>query len=262
MNTTIYPNRRRRWLTSLFGLSDPAYRRWLRWRKWVLVSILIILSTLFAVWLIGGNFFTLKQIVVVQQVRSQPDVMPLGSIDQKVVAWRGRWLWSDTHAMEEEIQTEFPAVSKAEVHIEFPDRLTVGVLPRVAVCQLVTPDGTFLVDRTGFVFGQIAKPAEFLPTLQIDSKPEVGKAISAAGLRLGLAFVTGLRSSSPSLTAVVIHDGRLDVSLSGPPRIIISEDRSPDLAVEQLQAMLLTFARQQKYPIEVDMRFERPVLRY
>lgn len=261
MNTT-YLNRRRGWLVSLTGVSDPAYRRWLRWRKWVIIGFLACLTILFIVWLVGGKFLTIKEVVVVQQVRSQPDVMPMGSIDQKAVGWRGRWLWTDTSAMQQEILQEFPAVSKAEVSVEFPDRLTVALLPRVAICQLVTPDGVFLVDKSGLVFGQVGEPVSFLPTLQTDSKPEVGKTISTSGLRLALALVTTIRGADRSISQVTMHDGQLDVLLNGPPRILLADQRSPEKSVEEIGALLASFAQQQRYPVEIDMRFDRPVLRY
>jgi hypothetical protein len=100
-----------------------------------------------------------------------------------------------------------------------------------------------------------------LPTLQADTKPQLGKRVSASGVELGLAIVSSLRSSTPALERVSLHDGQLDITLSGPPLIMIKDSKHPAEVIPQLQALLAKFAADHQYPAQVDMRFDRPVLR-
>lgn len=244
------------------GMADPQYRRWLRIRKWVWLTVAAVLVLSVIMWLVSSKFMTVKKVTVVDQVRVLPDVVSVNAITNETKTWQGRWLWTNTHKLEQTILTRYPTVASVEVSSHFPDQLMVTVLPRIPLCQLVTPDGSYLVDRHGFIFARLTQPVDYLPMLQASAKPKVGTTVSTVGLGLGLALISNLRSAQPSLQQVSLHDQQLDVVLDGPPLIMVADSRPSQQVISEINALLKTFAQEQKYPKTVDMRFDRPVLTY
>lgn len=249
-------------LATVIGLSDPGYRRWRKVRRWVWTGFLLVAIIIFVWWAMSTKFLTIKRVVIVDQVHVTPQVVPLEQLGQSADKWRGKWLWADTKKLQSTMLKQFPALASASVSTRFPDTLELRFLPRVALCQLITPTGIYLVDRTGIIFARLDKPTGVLPTLQAATRPVVGKQVSATGVTLGLAIVSAIRNTEPSLQQVSLHDGQLDIKLAGPPLIYIDDNRQPDDVIPELLALLRRFAADNRYPIEVDMRFDRPVLRY
>jgi hypothetical protein len=156
----------------------------------------------------------------------------------------------------------YPSLSTVSIQRHWPDGLELTFLPRVPLCQLVTPSGVYLVDRGGMVFARLPQPVNTLPSLRASSQPAVGQPVSTMGVRLGLQLVTGLRSIQPMVTGVNLHDDQLDIQLSGPPLLLVDAHASSEEVLLQIQVMLAKFASENRYPVQVDMRYDRPVLKY
>lgn len=241
---------------------DWGHRRWHRWKKsiWAAAGIFIIIFSLS--WAVKDRIFTVKRVEIVQQVAVSPDVMPMTDIQNYANRQAGTWLWLKRQGFAAGLLKKYPSVRQAEVVVHFPDTLEIDLLPRVALCQLVTPSGTFLADRSGFVFARLSQAAQKLPQIKTNKQPEIGSTVSSQGLTLSLSLITGLRANQPPLQGIDLHDGQLDVRLDGPPLIMVSEDAQADVVLAQIKALMDKFNNEHRFPQQLDMRFERPVIRY
>jgi hypothetical protein len=246
---------------SITGFSVRS-RRFFKFRRWIWVSLAVLIVLVGSWWLIHDRFLTIKHVDVIQQVEVQPKVVPMAAIQKSLESQQGKWLWLNTTSLSQRMLQQFPSLASVQIISHFPDKLEVDLLPRVPLCQLITPSGVFLVDRQGFIFARLDTMADHLLQLKISSQPEIGKRLSTNGLKLGLVLITTLRTTSPALQQINLHDGQLDVQFEGRLLVMVADTQKSEVVLPQLLALLHDFVTQNKLPVEVDMRYDRPVLRY
>ncbi len=237
-------------------------RRYRKWKVWLVSGSVLLVIILLGWWTISTKFLTVKHVKVLYQVTVAPMVVPQDRVVKTAEQLKGAWIWQETSDMEQKLVADYPPIASVSTTVSWPDTVTMEVLPRVPLCQMVTPQGVYLLDRSGFIFARVESEQEFLPTIQADTRVEVGRQISSNSVSLGLQLINGLRSTQPSLQRLDLHDGQLDVHLDGPPLIYVGDDKSADEVLPQLEVLLKKFVDEDKYPKEVDMRYDRPVLRY
>jgi hypothetical protein len=213
-------------------------------------------------WAIDQRFLTVKQVAVVTLVRVEPDVVNETTITQAANRWRGRWLWVDTTELRQRIKEVQPAVDRVEVSVSWPDQLRVELLPRVPLCQIVTTDGTYLIDRDGVVFASLDQPAANVPRLQAETKPQLGKTVSASGAVLGLAVISSLRGVEPGLKEARLADGQLTFSMQNNMTVIMPDSGQANKLIPEMKVLWQRFEEDKKFPKQLDMRFERPVMKW
>ena len=235
--------------------------------KWLYIIPAIIALVAIA---IGGWQYVNSQVLVIGQVnieqlmQAHPDVAPheqMRNLTQELLG--DSLLMHNDQALIEDWLKRMPAVDKISTHKEYPSTLVIKFIPRVALSQLDTKQGNFLVDRRGNIFAKTAESVEKLPTLTVsDDTLQVGQTISAEGIKLGLMLVEGLRTTEPRLESIVLQKGQLDVTLASNPKILINESRPANTTLLEIETLLNKFKEDKKYPKELDMRYSRPILRY
>jgi cell division septal protein FtsQ len=207
-------------------------------------------------------FFTIDDVSIVEQVGVQPKVVPVKELRQLADGLKGDSLWLLSEQSLRTVWLErFPTIERITVEKRYPGTLVISYVPRVAFCQLVAPNGTYLVDRDGFIFAKSSHPT--LPKLATNEiLAGVGKQTSARGVKLGLNLVDGLRNAEPRVVDVLLRGNQLDITLTGDPKIYISDTRSAGPSLLEIKALLFKFKQENRYPKELDLRFERPLIRY
>src|SRR5690606_30747768 len=198
----------------------------------------------------------------IETIGVQPDVVPRDQMSKLAKLIEGTSLLTlDVERMDKEWREKLTSVTVFEIINKYPQTLEVRYTPRAAYSQLASPDGVFLADRNGYIFAEASSTA--LPKLTTDaSVSEVGKTASAEGIMLGMYLIKGLRNTTPRLQSIVLEEGQLEVKLASSTLILINEERDAVPTTEQIQTLLAKFEQDKKYPKEIDMRFDRPVLRY
>lgn len=231
---------------------------------WVwLLGIIAVLILVGAGWQYAhDSYFAIDGVEIVKEVAVTPDVVPADQLNRLAATLQGTSLLSlDVARLEQEWSDRFPSIERIIIRKNYPDLVEVRYIPRLAYSQLVSPEKNYLVDRSGFIFAESAY--DKVPMLLTDQlEIEVGEQTSSEGLRLGLKLVESLRNANPKLKDIVLKDDQLEVNLAKEPRILIASDRPAEPTIEEIEALLSTFAEEDSYPKEVDLRFARPVLRY
>jgi hypothetical protein len=241
-------------------------------RRWKLVLPLRVI--LGAMLLIGIGFgvrafiqahvFMVKHVTISDVVPIRPNVVPVVDLTRQA----DKMMHQSMLFLSEDYQStalpkRYPMLHDVTIKRQFPDTVLVDYQQRLPTCRVVTSEGVFLVDHDGLLFAKI-DPALVTPlptvTVEVGKTHAVGQIVSARGLLLALNLVENLRG--PAFQQLSLHDGQLDVHFAQPPLVMISDDKDPKMVVAQLRTLLATFVQDKKTPSEVDMRFDRPVLRY
>ena len=242
--------------------SEASIRRWRRWRKWVWLGLAVLLVSSVVWYALSTHLMTIKRIRVQTLVKVSPDVINEEAITRAGQKWRGKWIWTDLSSLKKEVEKSHPSVKLASIGRQWPDTIMVDLLPRVPLCQIVTGDGAFLIDRDGMVFGHLEEPAEKIPQLRAEAQPRVGKTVSASGAVLGLAVISSLRGYAPSLKEAQLHNGQLVFTMQNDMKVMMSDSSPVSVIIPELDALMSRFETDKKFPHELDMRFDRPVLRW
>ena len=243
-------------------LSERRGRRLGKW-VWIIVGLALIGALVLGWQLIQSRLFKVESVQVVQLVGVKPAVVPNDQLQRLANGMQGEsLLLLNDKKLTDDWLTRMPTLESMYIQKEYPNKLIIQYVPRVAYSQLVSPSSAFLVDRKGYIFAK-NDPVDYLPKVMIDQEDiAVGQNTSAKGVRLAQQLVEGLRNTNPRLVNVLLRNGVLEVSMTGDPRLLISESRSAKPTLLELETLFSKFAQEEKFPKEVDMRYDRPVLRY
>lgn len=243
-------------------LSDSRHHRSMKW-VWIVVGILLIVLLVVGWQLLQTRMFRVEVVKVVQLVQSKPHVVPNDQLQKLASGIRGEsLLLMNEQEIAEDWLHRMPALEKMFIKKIYPNQLVIEYVPRVAFSQLVAPSSGYLVDREGYIFAKHT-PVDYLPKVFTDqNNVKVGESTSAKGLRLAQNLIVGLRNTNPRLVSILFHESWLELTMTGDPRIFISGDKAALPTLKEISVLFNKFATDEKYPKEIDMRYDRPVLRY
>lgn len=234
-------------------------RRWV----WVLIGIVTIGILVAILQYTLTQVFKIEKVQVELLVESKPFVAPVEQMNKLAANLKGDSLiLLNEQDIMHDWQTRMPSLEKVYVHKELPNTVIIEYVPRVAYSQLVSPQDTFLVDREGYIFAK-TEQVDYLPKVLTDQEDiAIGTTTSAKGVRLSQHLIEGLRNTNPRLKSILLRDGVLEITMTGDPKLLISDDKAALPTLREINAIFSKFAADEKYAKEVDMRFDRPVLRY
>jgi len=240
---------------------------------WKIFSLLTLLLALLCIYLaLRTDIFLLKKIHLEDEI--SPSLKgKLQKLIQDKVEGESIFFLS-LEELKKEVLTNFPEVKDIFIKKTLPNQLLIKIVERkpVAILQttkLATASGTFpknyfLVDNEGFVF---AKTATFsgLPLLYLpdEEKLFVGKKINQKGVKTAGKIITLLEEKGISVEKVFLPSpGKIEVLLKEKIKTIFTSQKDPSLQVTSLQIILSSLRMEGKVPKEVDLRFERPVVKF
>jgi hypothetical protein len=235
--------------------------------KYVLAGFFVLALLVVGSVLFYQKFFAISAITIDQVVMVKPSIVPVANLKKAAQYPIGSSLVTfDVQKYKDKLLQQFPSLSAIRVQKVYPRTLTMTWEQRIPVCILITPSGSYLVDRQGLLFAQAPQDMQGirLPSLtaQETKAHKLGEKVSIQGVVLGVYLAKNLHTTTPQLEQMVLHDGQLDVHFSSPPLVYINDSKSPEVAVKTLQVLFETFGKDNRYPNIVDLRYDRPVLRY
>lgn len=246
------------------GSLSPRLRRQKQLNPWVLYLGLPLIGL---VALLGlGWYITTQHLTTIQQVtielNGNPELLQItpATLTEQTNYLKGRSLLQvNQQDLERDLLSHNPALADVFVMKQYPHQLTIVAVGQVAMAQITddaNQDGSYLVNRQGFLFAQDSQPD--LPTI-ISSQQhlKVGDNLSAQDLQLGLALIQGLPVQAES-TKIILHPSYLEVIMTNQPKILVASDKSADIVIKQITDLL----QQSPKPQQIDLRFDRPVLAY
>jgi len=190
-------------------------------------------------------------------------------------------------ALKEKILKEFLSISDISFEKDFPNKLYVETFPREPVAALkfvkeaslsgrVASDSAriatssafdqqfFLVDKEGLVFVKVSTFSGLPLFYLFDEKfPGLGENIGQKRIQTALEVAQLLKEARIEIKEVFLTSfGTIEMSLKEGPRVLFSSQKSPVAQVTSLQLILSSSRMEGEIPKTIDLRFERPVVRY
>lgn len=154
-----------------------------------------------------------------------------------------------------------PWLSDVRFEKRFPGTLRIVPTRRQPIAVLVSGDRTVLVDKEGMVVGD-GDGGSDLPRLRFPPMPlRVGEIIGNDDIHLALALTEGLAGDIAIRTITRDAGGYLRAQ-TDTLNIIIAQDQAASDTLATLQTLLTGFRIKGTLPTVVDLRFDKPVVKF
>lgn len=236
---------------------------------WKIFSLLtLLLSLLCFYFILRSDIFLIRNIKFQNRV-SPPLKSNLRELLGKKIQGKSIF-FLDLAQLEKELPKKFPQIKKISFQKKLPDQLLIRVEERKPVAVLRTgapasPSGRhyFLVDKEGVVFAKSATfsgvPLLFLPE---EETPSLGKEIGKGRVNSACKIISLLGEKGIEAEKVFLKEGEIEIILQEKIKIIFPGQNDFSFKVASLQSILSSLKMEGKIPKEIDLRFERPVVRF
>lgn len=236
-------------------------------------------SDLFLVHIVEGK--TEKEPKIILGIFNSEKKKALGLIENQV---RGKSLFFiNQRALKEKILKDFLSISDVSFEKDFPNRLLVETLPRepIAVVEIVksqklatasaqiatassVPGQRFVVDAEGLVF---AKAGDFfgLPLFHLfdERVPSLGENIGQKRIETASEIIENLKKDEIEVSEVFLTAfGSIEMILGDRTKVLFSGQKNPIAQVASLQLILSSTRIEGRVPRTIDLRFEKPIIKY
>ncbi len=155
-----------------------------------------------------------------------------------------------------------PILADIQFQIKYPHTLVIMPTLRSAVVRLILPARDVLVDAGAVVLGDTGSGSMELPRLVVAIPVvRIGEKISDPRVTAGIAFITGMRGILP-VSEVSVEDDRSLRAKSGKLDIIFPQDAPTATVLATLQTLLAGFRIKGTLPTFIDLRFNKPILKF
>ena len=220
-------------------------------KSFIVVMLFILISI--AVYWFCIRLFAITNIVVVgKNIRVQIDesrmpktllLFPAGSI-------RGQ------------ILHENPILADIQFHYAYPHTLIIIPTLRTPIAYLSIVSRDVLLDKTSMVLGDRDASHSDLPDIRIPiSVVRIGEALKDQRVNAAMSFLVGVHDILPIQTITVENESSLRAK-SQNLDIVFPQDRSSDSLVATLQTLLSGFRIKGTLPTFIDLRFDKPIVKF
>jgi hypothetical protein len=206
-----------------------------------------------AVYWFGIWMFTIKNIVVVgNNIQVQVDETRLPKT----------LLLFPSQAIRAQLLTDNPILADIQFQKKYPHTLVIIPILRTAVARLILTGREVLVDESGIVLADVDASSPILPRLILPLPvARIGETIRDRRVIAGISFITGIRNILP-VTLITVEDERSLRAKSDTLDILFPQDGPPPALLATLQTLLSGFRIKGTLPTFIDLRFNKPIIKF
>ena len=215
--------------------------------------ILLFAAFLGVVYWLGIRAFTIQNIIVVgENIQVQVDesklprtllLFPSGTIRAQLLA-------------------DNPILTDIQFQKKYPHTLVIVPTLRSAVGRLVVLSREVLIDGSGIVLAEGDASSQNLPRLVIPvTGIRIGEKITDQRVAAALAFISGMRDIAP-VTAVSVEDEASLRAKSDKLDILFPQAEETQALLATLQTLLSGFRIKGSLPTFIDLRFDKPIIKF
>jgi hypothetical protein len=225
------------------------------WRKFGRIVGHILLFCLFsaAVWWLGIWAFTIKNIVVIgTNIQVQVDETRLPKT----------LLLFPAAKLRAQLLTDNPILADLQFQKKYPHTLIIVPTLRTAIVRLQITGRQVLLDESGIVLmdadsSSVSLPCIFVPLPVV----QIGRKIDDRRVTAGIDFITGMRQIVP-IQMINIEDGSSLRAKSDTLTIVFPQDGDMGATLATLQTLLAGFRIKGTLPTFIDLRFDKPLVKF
>lgn len=222
-------------------------------RKYGYLTLIIFLAIAvsFGVYRFGNSLFEIKSIEVEGAgVKVEVDE---GRIARNL-------LFFPDDKLRQQILYDNPLVSDVSFQKKFPHTLVIVVEARKAIAVVKTPSGNMGIDKTGVLLSSTGKE-NMLPELHFDlPQAMIGQKISDRQILESLNFIKATQSFMP-LSSIEASGAAL-LAKSPKISILIAQKTNFTETAATLQTLLVGFRIKGNLPAIIDLRFDKPIVKF
>lgn len=167
---------------------------------------------------------------------------------------------------EDEINKFFlkkPEVKTVLVKKKFPNTLSIDVVYRTRLAQIISENNIFILDEDGLIFEKIATPAT-LPIIQIaPRKLDLGTNITQNNITVALKILNyANKNNLRFVDTIPLDENTIEMTLDNGTRIVIGLNAKAEDIVSSLQMIFKRFTIEGKTISKIDYRFEKPIITF
>lgn len=224
-------------------------------RKFGRVVGYIVLFCLFsgAVYWVAIREFTIKNIVVVgNNIRVQVDEARLPKT----------LLLFPADTIRTQLLADNPILADIQFQKKYPHTLMIVPTLRTAVARLSLTGREVLVDEAGIVLADADASSALLPRLVVPLPAvRIGEIIGDQRVIAGTSFIRGIRDILP-IRSISVEDERSLRAKSDELDIVFPKDGSIPSILTTLQTLLAGFRIKGTLPTFIDLRFDKPIVKF
>lgn len=205
------------------------------------------------VYLFGIWMFTIKNIVVVgNNIQVQIDEARLPKT----------LLLFPSAKLRTQLLSDNPILADIQFQKKYPHTLVIVPILRTAVARLTLTTREVLLDESGIVLADADTSSPPLPRLIVPlSTVRIGETISDPRVTAALSFITGVRDILP-IQSISVEDERSLRAKSGTVDILFPQDGQIPAILATLQTLLSGFRIKGTLPTFIDLRFNKPIIKF
>lgn len=222
-----------------------------RYGKTILILVLVLaVSTGVALWL--GRFFDVQNIEVVGPTVSL-------SVDQKKLD--KNILFFPSEKVRAQILLDNPMLKDVQIHKKLPHTLVIVAYPRSPIARLATGDHEVLIDENGFAVGLASVSDGTLPLLSFSLEGiPIGRKNTDPRVSSSLAFIKGI--GDIKVTSIQELDSASLTARIAETDIYFTQGEDVASKVNTLQTIIAGFRIKGTLPKVIDLRFDKPIVRF
>lgn len=155
-----------------------------------------------------------------------------------------------------------PILADIQFQKKYPHTLVIVPTLRTAMVRLVLTGREVLADESGIVLAEAGASSQVLPRLVLAlPAARIGETLNDRRVTAGIAFIAGMRDLYPIHT--VSEEDELSLRAKGDKLdIIIPQDGSVPALLATLQTLLSGFRIKGTLPTFIDLRFNKPIIKF
>lgn len=170
-------------------------------------------------------------------------------------------LFFPTDAIEKQILRDNPLI--ADIHIEkkYPNTLVISATQRVAVATITRGGVVAVLDGSGIILSFEDKNYQ-LPMLEFDVSPgPIGTALTDPNVQGALMFLVRTKSLLP-IQKITNGEGSSLLAISDKTNILFAQQSDGQAIAATLQTLLSGFRIKGTLPTTIDLRFDKPIVKF
>lgn len=170
-------------------------------------------------------------------------------------------LFFPSQAIRSKVLSDNPWLVDVKFVKKFPNTLQIVPVLRSPIAKLQSNERLVLMDKSGMILGD-ADSSVTLPIIQISAENlRVGGIVDDKRVQMALVFIEGVE---PSLLIdhIESHDRSYLLAKSSKSNIFIPQDRSISQTIATLQTLITGFRIKGTLPTVVDLRFDKPIIKF
>ncbi len=207
---------------------------------------------------VGGAYLLLTRVFVIREIRVLGGGVQVEVREERMPK---TLLFFPSEKIRAQLLADNPILADIQFKKKYPGTLVIVPTMRTPFAILATDSRRVSVSEEGFVLGD-ADTATVLPVITATFEGiRVGQKISNPGVLTSLKIIRGMQEIMPMTTVTIMEEG-LVRARAGKLDILFTQQSDAARLMSTLQTLVTGFRIKGTLPSVIDVRFDKPIVRF